>query len=113
MRHVLSLRRITASAVAVACAAGGLVAATAGAAGAAASGSVPSVSAAYTDAATPSTPHVDDPLGQPVGLWLDSANHYHLSRAYYTFDLSAYAGVTVSRAAVRAPNFFVAHCTKR
>ncbi|GAA3191521.1 hypothetical protein ACFO1B_40990 [Dactylosporangium siamense] len=107
-----SLRSLTSSAVALVAVAGGLLVATAGPAGAATTVQIPSVRAAYTDAFQPLTSHVDDQLGQPVGLWRDGTGQYHLSRAYYTFDLSAYAGLSVTSAAVRIPEFFVADCAR-
>ncbi|MFF5229736.1 hypothetical protein [Dactylosporangium sp. NPDC000521] len=107
-----SLRSITSSAVVLLVAAGGFLVATAAPAAAGTTTQIPSDRAAYTDAFQPSTPHVDDPLGQPVGLWRDGAGKYHLSRAYFTFDLSAYAGLTVTSAAVRIPEFFVADCAR-
>ncbi|MEV4510985.1 hypothetical protein AB0K00_18680 [Dactylosporangium sp. NPDC049525] len=106
------LRSITSSAAVLVTAVGGFLVATAAPASAGTSVHVPSVAAAYTDALHPNVSHVGDPLGQPVGLWRDGAGRFHLSRAYYTFDLSAYAGLSVTSAAVRVPEFFVADCAR-
>ncbi|MFB9185198.1 hypothetical protein ACFFX1_44365 [Dactylosporangium sucinum] len=98
--------------MAVACAVSGFAVATASPATASVGGSIPAVASAYIDAATPAAAHVNEPGGLPVGLWRDDAGHFHLSRAFYTFDLSAYAGATVSRAALTVEDLSVADCSK-
>jgi hypothetical protein len=70
-------------------------------------------SLAYTDSFEPNTPHVDVPGNAPVGAWRDDNHKKHVSRSFFTFDLSAYRGKQIKNAYAVAREVAVEDCTKQ
>ena len=55
---------------------------------------------AYIDATAPTRVFVDRDVPAPVGAWRDDRGRRHISRSYFTFDLSRYQGTEVFQAEV-------------
>jgi hypothetical protein len=85
-------RRFISRAVAAGIVASGFFALDASPAAAYTQVSVGATTWAYTDARQPARAHVDEAVDAPVGVWRDGAGKTHLSRSYFTFDISSFAG---------------------
>ncbi|MEV6526952.1 hypothetical protein AB0M43_33990 [Longispora sp. NPDC051575] len=68
---------------------------------------------AYTDSKAPDATFDGDSQGMPIGGWADDAGTVHKSRAYVTFDLTAFGNRTVSGAKLYFRELRPADCTKR
>ncbi|WP_144119849.1 hypothetical protein [Catellatospora sichuanensis] len=69
---------------------------------------------AHTDSRDKNTPYIDvTAYDMPVGSWRDDAGKHHKSRAYFTYDLSAYRGKTISAAAFAATETAANDCDKQ
>ncbi|MFC5290528.1 hypothetical protein ACFPM7_26035 [Actinokineospora guangxiensis] len=90
--------------------ASGVTAALAPQAAAATAGVLPS-SWAQTDVRAPLSA-VTSGSTVRIGAWGGSRGEFHLSKAYFTFDISAFAGATVSGASLVLPETAAADCAK-
>ncbi|WP_155374364.1 hypothetical protein [Catellatospora vulcania] len=70
-------------------------------------------SLAYTDSYQPNTAFVDVPGNAPVGARRDENHKKHVSRSFFTFDLSAYRGKLIKNAYAVAREVQVEDCTKQ
>src|SRR5262245_25423979 len=95
-------RRLASAATAALVVTGGLLFLRAGSANAFTQIAVNATTWAYTDAMQPFRSHVDESVPPPVGVWRDAVGKVHLSRSYFTFDISQFAGATVPAAEVVA-----------
>lgn len=66
----------------------------------------------WTDSHTPKAAHFDVDGPAPVGAWRDDAGKRHVSRSYFTFDLTPYRGKTIKTAYAVAREAEVADCRK-
>jgi len=66
---------------------------------------------AYTDSAAPTSKFVAPPGDVPVGAQTYASGTVHSTRAYFTFDLTALAGASVSTVYLLAREKTVADCT--
>ena len=64
----------------------------------------------YTDVREPARAFTGEDA--PVGAWRDADGKHHLSKAYYTFDLSPFRHATVFTAAAWAPETAVTDCAR-
>lgn len=70
------------------------------------------LSAAYIDSAVPHTSLTPEPTGDmPVGAFLSGSGLTHVSKSYFTFDLSAFRGATLSSATLFADQTNATDCT--
>lgn len=70
------------------------------------------VSASYTDSASP-TKAFGGPSGPfRVGAWVDGSGGSHVSRAYFSFDLSQFKGATINTATLVADEASANDCDK-
>lgn len=67
---------------------------------------------AYTDSRDPRGIELDSPGPAPVGAWRDEQRRRHVSRSYFTFDLSAWRGRQIRDAVVVADETAVDDCRK-
>ena len=105
-----ALSRLLAGAVVTSMAAIGVVA-LAAPASAAISGVTPT-SWAYTDSAAPTSKFVNPTGDAPVGAQVYASGTVHSTKAYFTFDLSTFAGGTIGLAQFITDEQSVADCTK-
>jgi hypothetical protein len=82
-------------------------------AAAAALGRADRVSWAYTDLRQPFDIHIDPEGDLPVGAWRDDENDLHLSRAYFTFDLTQFHGAEIHDASVAVREAQATNCADR
>ncbi|MEU7875462.1 hypothetical protein [Dactylosporangium sp. NPDC049140] len=104
-------RRFISLAMAAGVVAGGFVALDAAPAVAYTQVGVGATTWAYTDARQPLQTHVNEAVDAPVGVWRDSAGRTHLSRSYFTFDISSFAGATVPAAEIVTSEKSANDCT--
>jgi hypothetical protein len=106
------LSRILVLLSALALAAAGLIGLPASPA-AAASFFLPNKLTAYTDIGQPKKAFPLDYLGEaPIGAWLDAEGDKHISRGYYTFDLTRLAGRQITEATVSLMEKAVTDCAR-
>ncbi|GGM25807.1 DNRLRE domain-containing protein [Dactylosporangium sucinum] len=105
-----SVRKAAGSAVVTALVAGGGVVVAAGPAVAGNPLAISVAAWAYTDARHPAQSYAGQTGAVPVGAWRDAGNVVHRSRAYYSFDLSALAGATISEATLIVPELAANDC---
>ncbi|AGZ46480.1 hypothetical protein AFR_41130 [Actinoplanes friuliensis DSM 7358] len=80
---------------------------------AAASRFLPLTLSAHTDSDSPKAAFPLSSTDQaPIGAWLDADGDKHVSRAYYTFDLSPLAGRQITEATISLEEKTVADCTR-
>ncbi|MBV1853254.1 hypothetical protein [Catellatospora tritici] len=72
--------------------------------------SISATSRAYTDSKLPTQSFVNVAGDVPLGAWSDGAGAKHRSRAYFTFDISRYAGKVISKADVVVKEASAADC---
>ncbi|MDI1464167.1 hypothetical protein QEZ54_24620 [Catellatospora sp. KI3] len=65
---------------------------------------------AYTDSKLPTQSFVNVAGDVPLGAWSDGAGVKHRSRAYYTFDVTRYAGKVISKTDVYVQEVSAADC---
>ncbi|WP_158842892.1 hypothetical protein [Saccharothrix deserti] len=70
----------------------------------------PASSWAYTDLRAPQSSLTG--TDAPVGAWRDAEGKYHVSKAYFTFDLTPFRNATVFTAQVHTSESAVTDCTK-
>lgn len=109
-------KRALFAATAVVVGSAGLAVTTAGTAAAAPHWATPpSVQIGYTDSADHKTPYNlgPDQREVPLGAWADESGRVHVSRIYATFDVTQFAGKTVSDGKIHIREAGAADCTKR
>jgi hypothetical protein len=74
---------------------------------------LPNKLTAYTDSAQARKAFPLDDLGEaPIGAWLDAEDDKHVSRGYYTFDLSRVTGRQITKATMSLVERAVTDCTR-
>ncbi|KOX14765.1 hypothetical protein ADK66_01255 [Micromonospora sp. NRRL B-16802] len=68
---------------------------------------------AWTDSERPKKINIDEAGDVSVGTWLDSKRRPHTSRAYFTFDITAYRGAVIELAKFNAKETGAGDCAKR
>ncbi|MGW3890791.1 hypothetical protein ACWD69_19045 [Micromonospora chokoriensis] len=68
---------------------------------------------AWTDSERPKKINIDQAGDVSVGTWLDSKRRPHTSRAYFTFDITAYRGADIQLAKFNAKETGAGDCAKR
>ncbi|MFC0433681.1 hypothetical protein [Kutzneria buriramensis] len=74
--------------------------------------SVTSTSWAYTDSAAPTTKFLNPAGDAPVGAQAYASGETHITKAYFTFDLTKFVGTTVGLAQFVTDEKSAADCTK-
>jgi len=92
--------------------AGGLALVSAPQAAASTTSTIRPISVAYIDSVVPNTSLTPLPMGDmPVGAFHSVDGRTHVSKSYFTFDISAYRGATLTFAALFGRETAVTDCT--
>jgi hypothetical protein len=73
---------------------------------------VDSACRAHADLVAPGTTFADGTGDAPVGAWKDERGRHHVSKSYFTFDLSALSGARILQVTARGGETAATDCSK-